>query len=60
MVGLLFVPASVSAENRATAIVVSHGMFSNRALQDANFVALARRGFVVLSMDMFSNTRTWL
>ncbi len=55
MSGLLFVPAGVSAENKAPAIVVSHGMFNNREMQDANYVELARRGFVVLSMDMFSH-----
>ena len=55
MSGLLFVPAGVSAEDKAPAIVVSHGMFNNREMQDANYVELARRGFVVLSMDMFSH-----
>ncbi len=55
MSGLLFVPDGVSAENKAPAIVVSHGMFNNREMQDANYVELARRGFVVLSMDMFSH-----
>ncbi len=55
MSGLLFVPDGVSAENKAPAIVVSHGMFNNREMQDANYVELARRGYVVLSMDMFSH-----
>ena len=55
MSGLLFVPDGVSAENKAPAIVTSHGMFNNREMQDANFVELSRRGFVVLSMDMFSH-----
>ncbi|NCB04919.1 MAG: alpha/beta hydrolase, partial [Clostridia bacterium] len=30
MSGLLFIPDGVSAENKAPAIVVSHGMFNNR------------------------------
>ena len=55
MSGLLFVPDGVSAENKAPAIVVSHGMFNNREMQDLNYVELSRRGFVVLSMDMFSH-----
>lgn len=55
MSGLLFVPPGVSAENKAPAIVTSHGMFNNREMQDANFVELSRRGYVVLSMDMFSH-----
>lgn len=30
-------------------------MFNNREMQDANFVELSRRGYVVLAMDMFSH-----
>jgi cephalosporin-C deacetylase-like acetyl esterase len=55
MSGLLFVPKGVSDKNKAPAIVTSHGMFNNREMQDANFVELSRRGYVVLSMDMFSH-----
>lgn len=55
MSGLLFIPEGVSAENPAPAVVVSHGMYNNREMQDLNFVELSRRGFVVLSMDMFSH-----
>ncbi len=58
MSGLLFVPKGVSAENKAPAIVTSHGMFNNREMQDANFVELSRRGYVVLSMDMFSHGKS--
>jgi len=55
MTGWLFVPDGVSAENPAPAIVLSHGMYNNKAMQDLNFVELARRGFVVFAMDMFSH-----
>ena len=55
MSALLFVPKGVSAENKAPAIVVSHGMLNNREMQDLNFVELSRRGFVVLAIDMFSH-----
>ncbi|MDR1392671.1 MAG: alpha/beta fold hydrolase [Bifidobacteriaceae bacterium] len=55
MSGLLFVPDSVTAETPAPAVVVSHGMYNNREMQDINFVELSRRGFVVLSMDMYSH-----
>jgi dienelactone hydrolase len=51
----LFVPEGVSAKNKAPAIVVSHGMFNNREMQDTNFVELSRRGFVVLAIDMPSH-----
>ncbi len=55
MSGLLFIPEGVSAENPAPAIVTSHGMYNNREMQDANYVELSRRGFIVLSMDMYSH-----
>lgn len=55
MSGLLFVPEGVAEDNKVPAIVTSHGMFNNREMQDANFVELSRRGYVVLAMDMFSH-----
>lgn len=55
MSGLLFVPEGVSGENPAPAVVVSHGMYNNREMQEANYVELSRRGYVVLSMDMYSH-----
>ncbi len=55
MSGLLFVPDGASAENKLPAIVTSHGMYNNRGMQDANFVELARRGYVVLAQDMPSH-----
>ncbi len=55
MSALLFKPASVSAESPRPAIVVSHGWWNNREMQDANYVELARRGYVVLSIDMYGH-----
>lgn len=55
MDGWLFIPDGVSAENPAPGIVVSHGMYNNKGMQDANFVELARRGYVVLAQDMPSH-----
>ncbi len=55
MSGLLFIPKGVSDKNKVPAIVTSHGMFNNREMQDANFVELSRRGYVVLAMDMLSH-----
>lgn len=52
---LLFVPATASAENPAPAVVVSHGWWNNREMQDANYVELARRGYVVMSIDMYGH-----
>lgn len=51
MSAYLFVPDNATKETPAPAIVTSHGYLNNKEMQDANFVELARRGFVVLSID---------
>jgi len=35
--------------------VTSHGWYNNREMQDMNFVEYARRGYVVLSIDMYGH-----
>jgi len=55
MNALLFKPSDASAEDPRPAIVVSHGWWNNREMQDANYVELARRGYVVISIDMFGH-----
>ena len=47
----LYIPHNATEENPAPAIVTSHGNYNNKEMQDANFVELARRGFVVLTID---------
>ena len=47
----LYVPSNATEETPAPAVVTSHGHFNNKEMQDANFVELARRGFVVLAID---------
>jgi len=49
--GILFVPANASAENPQPAVVLTHGYLNNRELQLQNAIELARRGFVVLTVD---------
>jgi hypothetical protein len=52
---LIFKPDSATAENPAPAIVVSHGRYNNKEMQEGNFVELARRGYVVISIDMYGH-----
>lgn len=52
MSALLFKPANATTENPAPGVIVSHGWYNNREMQDINYVELARRGFVVISIDM--------
>ena len=55
MSALLFVPENATAKTPAPAIVTSHGWFNNREMQDMNFVEYARRGYVVMSIDMYGH-----
>lgn len=48
----LFVPSTATAENPAPAIVACHGGTNVLELQMPFYVELARRGYVVISMDM--------
>ena len=55
MSAYLFVPENATEETPAPAIVTSHGYLNNKEMQDANYVELARRGFVVLAIDQPSH-----
>ena len=52
---LLLVPKNATADNKAPAIVVSHGWYNNREMQDLNYVEYARRGYVVLAISMYGH-----
>jgi pimeloyl-ACP methyl ester carboxylesterase len=49
---LLYVPASASPQHPAPAVLISHGYINTREMQSPFAIELARRGFVVLAMDM--------
>jgi len=51
MSAYLMIPETATAESPAPAIVTSHGYLNNKEMADANYVELARRGFVVLAID---------
>lgn len=51
MSAYLLVPDSATADTPAPAIVTSHGYLNNKEMTDANYVELARRGYVVLAID---------
>jgi len=55
MNALLFVPENAAPSSPAPAVVVSHGWWNNREMQTAAYVELARRGFVVMSIDMYGH-----
>ncbi|QQO08426.1 alpha/beta hydrolase family protein [Breznakiella homolactica] len=55
MSALLLIPDSATPSNPAPAIVTSHGWYNNREMQDLNYVEYARRGYVVMSIDMYGH-----
>lgn len=50
--GLLYVPPGATPAHPAPAVLVSHGFINTREMQSPFAIELARRGFVVLAMDM--------
>ena len=52
---LLLVPENATVETPAPAIVVSHGWYNNREMQDLNYVEYARRGYVVMAISMYGH-----
>jgi pimeloyl-ACP methyl ester carboxylesterase len=52
---LLFKPRGVSSAKPVPAIVTSHGMLNSREMQDSAYVELARRGYVVVAIDMYGH-----
>lgn len=55
MSALLFIPENATKDTPAPAIVTSHGWYNNREMQDLNFVEYSRRGYVVMSIDMYGH-----
>jgi pimeloyl-ACP methyl ester carboxylesterase len=49
---LLYAPAGATAQHPAPAVLISHGYINTREMQSPFAIELARRGFVVLAMDM--------
>lgn len=48
----LLVPGNASTDHPAPGIVSVHGFYNNKEMQDAYYVELARRGYVVAVLDM--------
>jgi pimeloyl-ACP methyl ester carboxylesterase len=49
---LLYVPPTATATHPAPAVLVAHGFINTREMQSPFAIELARRGFVVLAIDM--------
>jgi pimeloyl-ACP methyl ester carboxylesterase len=52
---LLLKPNGASATDKRPAIVLAHGWWNEKEMQDSNYVELARRGYVVMSIDLYGH-----
>ncbi len=52
---LIFRPENATPESPAPAVITSHGYFNSKEMQDITSIELAKRGFVVFSMDMYAH-----
>lgn len=55
MSALLLVPKGASTTDKRPGIVLAHGWWNDKEMQDSNYVELARRGYVVLAIDMYGH-----
>lgn len=49
---MTLIPSNATADNPVPAIVCSHGAFNTKEMQLSSYLELARRGFVVATIDM--------
>lgn len=54
----LWIPANATADDPAPAVVTIEGWYNNKEMQDLYTVELARRGYVVLTLDMHGHGDT--
>lgn len=52
---MLFKPENATAETPAPCIVLMHGWYNNKEMQDVFFTEYARRGYVVISVNQYSH-----
>jgi predicted acyl esterase len=55
LAGQLFIPKNAGKDTPAPAIVCAHGWMLNREYQDEDYIEFSRRGYVVLSIDMYGH-----
>lgn len=55
MSALLYIPNNATKDTPAPGIVTSHGWYNNREMQDLNAIEYARRGYVVMVIDMYGH-----
>jgi hypothetical protein len=51
----LYIPSNATAAEPSPGIVVTHGWQDGKDMQESHFIELSRRGYVVLSIDMYGH-----
>jgi len=55
LAGLLYMPKDAGANDPRPVIVTTHGYLNTKEMQDAPAVEMARRGYIVLALDMYDH-----
>ncbi|MDR1795769.1 MAG: alpha/beta hydrolase [Erysipelotrichaceae bacterium] len=55
LVGYLYMPSGAGPEDPRPVIVTTHGYLNTKEMQDASAIEMARRGFIVLALDMYDH-----
>ena len=54
----LWIPANATEDSKAPAVITVEGWYNNKEMQDAYTLELARRGYVVLTLDLHGHGNT--
>lgn len=52
---IIYKPDTATVDNPAPCIILEHGWYNNKEMQDMNCVEYARRGYVVVAVDQYSH-----
>ena len=55
LTGLLYMPRGAGPNDPRPVIVTTHGYLNTKEMQDAPSIEMARRGFIVLALDMYDH-----
>lgn len=58
--GYLYMPKGAGADDPRPVIITTHGYLNSKENQDSNSIEMARRGYIVLDLDMYDHgDSTW-
>jgi len=51
----VFIPKTATKDNKAPVVITAHGWLNSAEVQDAACIELSKRGFVVISLDVYNH-----